>query len=316
MKKLLLALLLLVCSSTAYGQSDAFSALSLSSASALKGGVLGEIGFYPVATDTAETNSTKETIVATSHVARVGDVIIFTAGTAGNIRAWSQVGSVATNSITVKWLFPATPANADAFTILRPVPIDASLVGGSVTAGIAKQVAIDSGFQRSATTGILKLEDVAHATGDAGIVQLAVRQDVLASLSSATNDYDVLKTDPDGKLYVNMANTSPDKYLQACSAANTGTSDTPIVAAVASNRIYVTSYVCYNTSAVASILTFKDGASAKWSDYMNVSTSAAARMNHVFPQPIRGTVNTAFNFAMTTTATSTICCVSYYTSAN
>lgn len=48
----------------------------------------------------------------------------------------------------------------------------------------------------------VKLEDAAHASGDAGIMALAVRQDTLAALAGTTGDYTPLTTDSMGALNV------------------------------------------------------------------------------------------------------------------
>lgn len=50
-----------------------------------------------------------------------------------------------------------------------------------------------------------KAEDAAHASGDTGVLSLGVRQDTLASSTSADGDYAALKTSATGALYVNVA---------------------------------------------------------------------------------------------------------------
>jgi hypothetical protein len=49
---------------------------------------------------------------------------------------------------------------------------------------------------------ILKLEDAAHASGDAGVMLLAVRSDTFAALAGTTGDYIPLTTDSVGRLWV------------------------------------------------------------------------------------------------------------------
>ena len=165
-----------------------------------------------------------------------------------------------------------------------------------------------------AATSIAKAEDAAHTSGDVGAASLSVRDDDLSSDSSADGDYQFLRSDSVGRLYVNPYGGDVARFLSACSSAATGTADTSIVAAVGGNRIYVTSLSCNNNSAVASLITLKDGTTAKWSYYLATNTLASNVFHVTFPTPIRGTANTALNFAMTTTATSTICCATYFTS--
>lgn len=50
--------------------------------------------------------------------------------------------------------------------------------------------------------GLSHLEDVAHVSGDAGVMSLAVRNDVLGSLVSANGDYAPLQVDANGSLRV------------------------------------------------------------------------------------------------------------------
>lgn len=108
----------------------------------------------------------------------------------------------------------------------------------------------------------------------------------------------------------------PELTNRSCSSAATGTADTAIVAAAASVRTYITSISCANTSAVASAITFKDGATAAYIGAVGTQAATGGGFNTTFPVPLRLTVNTAFNFAMVTTSTSTTCCAVYYQSSN
>lgn len=54
----------------------------------------------------------------------------------------------------------------------------------------------------STSTGIGKLEDAAHSSGDLGVMALAVRRDTSAASSGTTGDYEPLSTDATGKLWV------------------------------------------------------------------------------------------------------------------
>lgn len=97
-----------------------------------------------------------------------------------------------------------------------------------------------------------------------------------------------------------------------CSAAATNTSNTQIKAAVTGMLIYVTSLSCTNTSTVSSEITFKDGTGNFWTGYVSSTTIGNSNYQQTFLVPLRGTVATALNFAMTTTSTSTICCAAGY----
>lgn len=73
----------------------------------------------------------------------------------------------------------------------------------------------DGSINVNATTGsgatdLGKLEDAVHASGDLGVMSLAVRNDTLATLVTADGDYAPLQVDADGALYVTgTISTSP-----------------------------------------------------------------------------------------------------------
>lgn len=82
------------------------------------------------------------------------------------------------------------------------------------------------------------------------------------------------------------------------------TTAVPIRAALASYRNYVTGVQIHNSTAVASIVTIQDGATVIWTHF--VPASMTVPINVEFATPLRGSVNTAMNFVVNTTATSTI----------
>lgn len=172
-------------------------------------------------------------------------------------------------------------------------------------------------------SSILKKEDDGSAHTDTGVTIMSVRTDTLSTSTSLDADYQALKSDNDGRVYVNAYGAEPSEFWSACSGQETGTADRAIKAAVASNRIYVTSIACYNDdAAVGSIITFKDGAATTlYANYIGFLSATAvsqfdANLILTFPTPLRGSVNTAFNFAMTTTSTQTVCCASGFISTN
>lgn len=55
----------------------------------------------------------------------------------------------------------------------------------------------------TATNNTEKAEDAAHSSGDIGAYVLSVRQDTLAASTSASGDYQSLKTDALGRIYTN-----------------------------------------------------------------------------------------------------------------
>ena len=112
----------------------------------------------------------------------------------------------------------------------------------------------------------------------------------------------------------NNGRSDPGNTFQSCSSAATGTADTAIKAAVASNRMYITSISCSNTSAVASSLQIKDGATVIYVGSVGTQAATGGGFDVSLPTPLRGSVNTALNFNMVTNLTSTTCCAAGYIS--
>lgn len=79
-------------------------------------------------------------------------------------------------------------------------------------------------------------EDSAHASGDAGLSMLAVRQDVLSSLVSATGDYANFKLDSLGRLYT----THQKQTLSAPAAASVTSTAATLIASPLAGRTEVT----------------------------------------------------------------------------
>jgi hypothetical protein len=90
------------------------------------------------------------------------------------------------------------------------------------------------------TIGDNKAEDAAHASGDTGSFILSVRQDTLASSTSADGDYQAFKTDALGRL-----RNSNAKQSGAYAAVSVGNTATDIVGTDLANR---TSIIIQNLS--------------------------------------------------------------------
>ena len=88
-------------------------------------------------------------------------------------------------------------------------------------------------------------EDVAHVSGDAGIMPLAVRNDTLSALAGTDGDYAPLQVDASGSLYVTsaddaaLANTAIATAVNILAVANTAQD---LVAAPLANRKYLFVY--------------------------------------------------------------------------
>lgn len=101
-------------------------------------------------------------------------------------------------------------------------------------------------------------EDAAATSGDAGVQVLAVRQDTLASSTSADGDYASLKEDSLGRLYVVDAPSTAGLLSTARVAAAASTNATNVKNAA--GQVY--GYALYNGNAAARFVKFYNKASA------------------------------------------------------
>lgn len=91
------------------------------------------IGALQIATDSTEAGSTDSVIVATAHLARTGDMLLFTSGAVSG--DFSTVHETATNSITLAQKLTSTLGAGITFTIYRPRPVAVDASGGLPVSG-------------------------------------------------------------------------------------------------------------------------------------------------------------------------------------
>ena len=90
--------------------------------------------------------------------------------------------------------------NGGSLTVDGSVSIAAAIPAGTNNIGDVDILSLVPG---TGATALGKAEDAVHTSGDVGVMALAVRQDTLATLSSATGDYEPLHLDASGRVYVN-----------------------------------------------------------------------------------------------------------------
>jgi hypothetical protein len=171
------------------------------------GAPVGLTGWYSIGTDTAETSSTVTVINATSHAARINDQIVFFAGGAGglNTGSISYVTGTTANTITISPALTEAPVNGNGFYINRAATLTAG--NPNQASGSALVTTIDSSHKigTSFATNILKLEDAAHTTGDAGVQALGVRNEGGTALTDANGDYSLTSVNRAGAVYVTLS---------------------------------------------------------------------------------------------------------------
>lgn len=324
-----------------------------------------------VADDTIEASSTRTVLNLASNAANVGDYIIPSSGTAANLGKWYPVCADATNTITLCGTgLDATPST-DNIRIFRPRPLNGT-GSASTSTNTALQVSVNSFFQDSNGGNLLKSEDSAHTTGDAGVQMLGVNNRSFATLNSSQLDYTPIAVGDVGNLYSTVVydstltaaqsavrpidtstisnnvgvtvlgrgdadwnptagtgsgrfsmfsmdstgrqyvNTGADvgKYTQGCNTAITTATTGDIIAALASNRHYISSISCTNTGAAATRVRIQDGSATGFADLMLAATTGYASIT--FPTPFRTASNSAVVANVITTGSSTVCCATGY----
>jgi hypothetical protein len=147
--------------------------------------------------------------------------------------------------------------------------------------------------------------------------QQSVQNEAGAAKCNTAGNVCPASTDISGRI-LTLPGAPASKSWQACGTSTASTADVAIKAAVASNRIYVTSLTCKNTSATtATTIDFKDATTViAVGGISQVLAGAAGTFDATFPTPLRGTANTAFNFAANVAVTSLTCCAAGYISIN
>lgn len=166
--------------------------------------------------------------------------------------------------------------------------------------------------QRSSTAGLLKAEDAASANGDAGVGILAKLQAAL-SVDAADGDYGLPKLGLDGRLMTALAPAG--ELWDSTSAADITTATTgTLKGSVASNRIYVHSWGCFNTGGAATRVYLEDGSGTRYS-HCNLAATTGECFR-TLPTPIRLPSASALNVNVVTAGSATRCEAHGYISVN
>ena len=180
-------------------------------------------------------------------------------------------------------------------------------------------MALDADMQPISTSSPIRREDDAFGASNGGMVAFGQAQDPLTIDQGANGDVGPLKQDRTGRL-INTPYAPAGESWESCTGVISNTTPTAIKAAVASNRIYVTSVQCINNSTVASHFLLQDGTGSPTTISVGfMGSNAAGGGGHwetTYPTPLRLTSATAFNVTMAQTATSTICCGQGFISTN
>jgi hypothetical protein len=112
-------------------------------------------------------------------------------------------------------------------------------------------------------------EDAAHTTADVGTQILAKRTDVPAVSSGTDGDYSTVNVDADGRLWVNTGTVRARK-LRTNTTITAVTTETTIIAAVASESHDLYGLILTNSGATSTLVTLRDdtAGTAVWIGYV------------------------------------------------
>jgi hypothetical protein len=204
----------------------------------------------------------------------MADDVSVNPGNGGATVAADDVGGIMHQRVKVQY---GSDGSATDVSDTNPLPIDDA--GGSLTVDAAG--------------------DVAHDSTDGGNpIKVGVKATNVEPAAVANADRVNLIADLAGKL-ITLPYANPENFLSGTASA-TGTSDIAVLAAAGAGvRNYVTSIVVHNASSTDAYVTIKDGATAK----LVLPAPAKSGATHTLPVALRGTANTAMNFAASAAVT-------------
>ena len=186
---------------------------------------MAQVAYEWVGADSVEAGSTTTTIVATGHVARVGDVIRFTSGVL--VRDGATVSEVAANSITLSQTLISAPAVGVGFEILTPNVL--RTISNSLQ--VSGAVSVDGSF-----VGINDISNIVGQTNSANSIPVVL----------ATNQSAIPVTLP------NASGAAPSFATVGTTSASVGLSTATYQKLIFCNTSVNTIALSFNGAAVAS----------------------------------------------------------------
>ncbi len=194
-----------------------------------------------------------------------------------------------------------TAATAHRVTIASDSTGQVVLAAGSAAIGkLAANSGVDIGdvdvttvTPGTAAANLGKAEDAAHASGDTGVMALAVRKDTAAALAGTDGDYAALEVDANGRLHV--LNLPFERTITVVTGTAASSGDNSLIAAPGVGvKIVVCGFVIQNESSTATTLILRDGTTSKIRCY---AKNQGDGLSQVFTPDARWklTANTALN---------------------
>lgn len=156
----------------------------------------------------------------------MADNVELNAGSGGAVIASDDDGTAQHQYVKIEFGADNTQTKVTSSAGL-PVTPDSS--GFDVTNAGTFAVQADSVTPGTAAANLGKAEDAAHATGDTGVMALAVRRAADTPTSGADGDYEPLKTDANGHLKVEIFDGGDTHTITGTVTANLGVTDNAVL---------------------------------------------------------------------------------------
>lgn len=246
-----------------------------------------------------------------SLVSTVPSSVIVGASIFGQLPAGTAVlGSVVTLQGTSPWVISGTVTPSGNQSVSGALFVSGSVLLGSSNASViaylqnSSLIAINAGsvvtISQGSVINVLQTpsivgtyaEDAAHATGDKGVFVMQVRNDTMASVTSADGDYSPIAGGPVGETIV--ANAPITKWVRGTAdlrgAGSTGVSVIAISAGGSSVFTYVTGVQVANMGSASVLVTLASGGSILG----YTIAPAGGGSNIVYPNALKTPANFGF----------------------
>ena len=159
--------------------------------------VVAHLGVQFVVDDNVD-SSTTSVITAASHVAKVGDLIVFSSGTEAG--KWFTIAATTANTLTVNSDFSVAPVNGDGFSVYRhrPLVLDSN---GALILGVAAPAITNEFIVAVATTNTAVLGADNQRKGG-WVRNIDATIDIYVSMSSTAATNKPTKLRPNEYLYL------------------------------------------------------------------------------------------------------------------
>lgn len=185
--------------------------------------------------------------------------------------------------------------------------------GGVVTVqGVASMTPVLANPGTIATWGLAAVGGAAAPTN--ALVAGGVYNTTLPTVTAT--DAAALQIDGFGRLVIAPRTVTSNTLIKGTTAAMTGTTSTVVIAAVSSQRQYITSVHCNNSSATATLVSLQDGSAGTTLDTLICPAGGGDERNNGGTPMIWTTAGNALYAADVTTGASVIVQASGYSSAN